>query len=57
MKSGDGQHVDEARRGVAIAHLGGNLPLVGNEERSGQRRVLTKDLVDRTPGARPDSCE
>jgi len=49
--------VNETSRGVPIAHLAGDLTLVGNEERSGQWRILPESFVYRASGARPDSCE
>ena len=36
--------------GVAISHLGGDLPLVSDEERSCQRGVIAEGGVDRTTG-------
>jgi len=38
--------VNHAGGGVAIAHLGGDLPLVSNEERSRKGGVIAEGGVD-----------
>ena len=47
VESGDGEHVRETRRSVAIANLGREGSRVGNEERSRERRVGAEHPVDR----------
>jgi hypothetical protein len=55
VKSRYRQHVDETRRGVPIAHLGGDLPLVCDEERAGQRGILSERFVDRPSSTRSNA--
>jgi hypothetical protein len=40
---------------VSISHLGWNLPLIRDEERSRQRSVVTECQVDRSGGPSSDS--
>ena len=47
--------MNQSRRGVAIAHLGRDLMLVGDEERPRQRRIVTERPVYRARGARSDA--
>jgi hypothetical protein len=49
--------VDEPGRGVALTHLGWDLALVGDEQRTRESCVLAKNLVDLSPGAGADFCK
>jgi hypothetical protein len=51
MQTGDRQHVDDAGCSVAIAHFRRDFMLIGDEQRSGERRVVDERPVDRSPGA------
>ena len=48
VESGYREHVNQAGRGVAIPHFGGDLPLVSNEERPRERGIVAEGGVDRT---------
>src|SRR5438552_2391805 len=48
------EHVNQSGGGVPIPHLGGDLPLVSNEECPRERGVVAEGGVDRTTRSRSD---
>jgi len=54
VQSGDGEHMNQPRRSVAVAHLRRDLMLIRDQKRSCERCVLTEGSIDRVRGVRPD---